>query len=109
LRAFARRFEAFWLRHGLARAAQLHWRDLERAIADPAASTDVFHPGGSTRMGLTPQTGVVDRDLKVFGLDNLYVASTSAFPSGASANPTLMLMLFVCRLAETISERRDVS
>jgi choline dehydrogenase-like flavoprotein len=107
LRAFARRFEAFWLRHGFARAARLRWRDFDTALADPAASKDVFHPGGSTRMGLSPQTGVVDRNLRVFGLDNLYVASTSAFPSGASANPTLMLMLFVCRLAESISARPD--
>jgi choline dehydrogenase-like flavoprotein len=109
LRAYARRFEAFWLRHGLTRAARLRWRDLDQALADPTASSDVFHPGGSTRMGLSPQTGVVDRNLRVFGLDNLHVASTSAFPSGASANPTLMLMLFVCRLAESLSERADVS
>ncbi len=97
--AYARRFESFWRRRGLARVARLNWRDLRRRIADESSPMDVFHPGGSTRMGTSASAGVVDRDLKVFGLDNLHVASTSVFPSGASANPTFMLMLFVCRLS----------
>ena len=105
LLAFARRFDAFWMRHGLARAAIPRWRDLEASLSSEAQSSDVFHPGGSTRMAETADAGVVDSDLQVFGLQNLYVASTSVFPSGASANPTLMLMLFVCRLADRLTSR----
>jgi hypothetical protein len=32
------------------------------------------------------------------------VASTSVFPSGASANPTMMLMLFTLRLADHLAK-----
>jgi len=108
LEAYARRFAAFWARHGLAQTASLRWRDIKTAVTLDADFTDVFHPGGSTRMGKSSKCGVVDTDLKVYGLANLYVASTSVFPSGASANPTFMMMLFVCRLAEHISSRGSV-
>jgi choline dehydrogenase-like flavoprotein len=110
--AYARRFESFWRRRGLARVARLNWRDLPRRIADESSPMDVFHPGGSTRMGTSASVGVVDRDLKVFGFGNLHVASTSVFPSGASANPTFMLMLFVCRLSRHLLDgalARDVA
>jgi choline dehydrogenase-like flavoprotein len=62
----------------------------------------VFHPGGTTRMGLDATTAVVNRDLRTYAVPNLWVASTSVFPSGASANPTLMLMLLTSRLAERL-------
>jgi len=45
------------------------------------------------------RTAVVDGNLRTFSIPNLWVCSTSVFPSGASANPTLMLMLFSARLA----------
>lgn len=39
------------------------------------------HPMGTTRMSLLPDKGVVDRDCKVFGVKNLFVASSSVFPT----------------------------
>lgn len=99
--AFARRFDAYWTRHGLQSLGDLHW--LVDLSSEPATGTfggsDVFHPGGTTRMGLDATTAVVDRDLRTFAVPNLWVASTSVFPSGASANPTMMLMLLTSRLA----------
>jgi choline dehydrogenase-like flavoprotein len=64
---------------------------------------DIYHPGGSTRIGTDPSNGVLDAELKTFRVDNLYVISTSAFPSGGSANPSFMLMAFALRAAERIA------
>ena len=47
------------------------------------------HHIGTTRMADDPQRGVVDRDCRVFGLDNLYVAGSSVFPTSSYINPTL--------------------
>jgi choline dehydrogenase-like flavoprotein len=57
---------------------------------------------GGTRMAADPSHGVVDAQLRVHGLDNLFVASCSVFPTGGSSNPTLTLMQITLRLAERL-------
>ena len=64
---------------------------------------DVYHPGGTTRMGSSPANGVVDKNLHTFRVPNMMVVSTSCFPSGGGANPTFMLMAFALRAAERIA------
>ena len=49
------------------------------------------HPMGTCRMSSSPDQGVVDRDLRVHGIDNLYVCSSAVFPTGGAAGPTLTL------------------
>jgi hypothetical protein len=70
------------------------------------AGIDILHPMGGTRMGTSPEDSVVDRDLRVHGVDNLYVASCSVFPSGGSSNPTFTMMALACRLVEMLRQRR---
>jgi choline dehydrogenase-like flavoprotein len=62
----------------------------------------VYHPGGSIKMGASPKTGVVDKDLQTFRAPNLSVLSTAVFPSGGGANPTMMLMMAALRLADRL-------
>jgi choline dehydrogenase-like flavoprotein len=38
----------------------------------------------------------------VHGLENLYVASTSTFPTGGFANPTLTLVALAARVADSV-------
>jgi choline dehydrogenase-like flavoprotein len=64
---------------------------------------DIFHPGGSTRMGVNARAGVVDRDLRVFAASNLSIASAATFPTGASANPTLTIMCLALRLGDRLA------
>lgn len=63
------------------------------------------HLIGTTRMSAKDSGGVVDRNLKVFGTDNLYVAGSSVFPSSGAANPTLTLSALSLRLADHIVQR----
>jgi choline dehydrogenase-like flavoprotein len=65
--------------------------------------SDIFHPGGTTRMGKSRTTGVVDSELRAFRVPNLTVVSTSSFPTGGGANPTFMLMAFALRAADRIA------
>jgi choline dehydrogenase-like flavoprotein len=62
-------------------------------------ASDGFHQVGTTRMGEGATDSVVDVNLKVHGLDNLYVASSSVFPSTGQANSTLLAVAFAVRLA----------
>ncbi len=59
-----------------------------------------YHQAGTTRMSLDPADGVLDRDLAVHGFDDLFVASSSAFPTSGQANSTFTLTAFAVRLAD---------
>ncbi|MEL7471170.1 MAG: GMC oxidoreductase [Pseudomonadota bacterium] len=61
------------------------------------------HQIGTTRMSETPGAGVVDRDCRVFGTQNLYVAGSSVFPTSSDANPTLAAVALALRLADHLS------
>lgn len=58
-----------------------------------------YHPSGATAMAKTPDEGVCDEDLKVFGIDNLYLVSNSVFPHMAANTPTLTITALALRLA----------
>ncbi len=70
-------------------------------------AADGYHQAGSTRMGIDPRTSVVDSDLRVHGIANLFVASSSVFPSSGQANSTFLAVTFALRLAEHLDAERD--
>ena len=66
----------------------------------PISLAGGHHHMGTTRMSTSPRKGVVDADAKVHGIDNLYVAGSSIFPTVGCANPTLTLVATSLRLAD---------
>jgi choline dehydrogenase-like flavoprotein len=64
------------------------------------------HHIGTTRMSDDPGRGVVDADCRVHGIDNLYVAGSSVFPTAGWANPTLTILALALRLADRLKARQ---
>jgi len=62
------------------------------------------HHIGGTPMGQDKSSGVVDRDLKVFGVDNMWVLGSSVFPRGGHVNPTLSIIQLSLRLGKFFRE-----
>ena len=60
---------------------------------------DAYHPVGTCRMGVDREA-VVDENLRVWGLKNLWVVSTGVLPSAGTANPTFTMLCLAERLAE---------
>jgi choline dehydrogenase-like flavoprotein len=60
----------------------------------------VRHHMGTTRMSDDPKTGVVDRDCRIFGVPNLFVAGSSVFPTGGNDMPTMTIVALAHRLAD---------
>ncbi|MBV9332326.1 MAG: hypothetical protein JOZ55_12300, partial [Alphaproteobacteria bacterium] len=58
------------------------------------------HHMGTTRMSADPRGGVVDANLAVHGVPNLFIAGSSTFPTYGASNPTLNLLALVLRLAD---------
>jgi choline dehydrogenase-like flavoprotein len=48
------------------------------------------------------EEAVVDTNLKVWGLDNLWLANTGVLPSAGTANPTFTLLCLGTRLANSL-------
>jgi choline dehydrogenase-like flavoprotein len=62
-------------------------------------STDFYHHSGTTRMSDTPSSGVVDKDCRVHGIENLYVNGSSVMPTSGAANPTFTIVTLAIRLS----------
>ena len=77
-----------------------------RSIPELAPQATGGHHIGTTRMAADAAHGVVDANCKVHGVDNLYVASSSVFPTSSYANPTLTIVAMALRLADHLSPRR---
>ncbi|MGH2793920.1 MAG: GMC oxidoreductase, partial [Actinomycetota bacterium] len=65
-------------------------------------SNDAAHHIGTTRMGTDPKSSVVDPECRVHGIENLYIAGSSVFPTGGAANPTLTIMALAARIADRV-------
>jgi len=44
-------------------------------------------------MSTAPEQGVVDQNLRIHGVDNVFVCSNAVIPNGSAVNPTLTLVL----------------
>jgi choline dehydrogenase-like flavoprotein len=66
---------------------------------------ETYHYIGTTRMSTGARDGVVDTDCRVHGVDNLYVAGSSVFPTAGHVNPTLTIVALALRLAEHLNAR----
>lgn len=62
----------------------------------------IHHHIGTTRMHESPTQGVVDANCQVHGVSNLYIASSSVFPTSGYANPTLTIVAIALRVADQI-------
>jgi choline dehydrogenase-like flavoprotein len=97
--------------------AHRHWDEYLRSTgvgrldyADPDVAATVerrlgggFHQVGTTRMSEAPEDGVVDGDLRVHSVENVYVASSSTFVTSGQANSTFMIVAFAVRLADRLA------
>jgi choline dehydrogenase-like flavoprotein len=70
------------------------------------SSWGAHHAASTCRMSKESDDGVVDADLKVHGMDNLYVCSNAVFPSIGAVNPTLTLTALALRLGDHLSGNR---
>jgi choline dehydrogenase-like flavoprotein len=63
------------------------------------------HIMGGTIMGARPADSVVDAECRVHGHDNVWVASSSVFPSSACVNSTLTIAALALRTGRAVDAR----
>jgi choline dehydrogenase-like flavoprotein len=67
------------------------------------------HHAGTARMAADPRAGVVDHDCRVFGIENLFIAGSSVFPTSGWSNPTLTLLALGYRLADRLKAELETT
>jgi choline dehydrogenase-like flavoprotein len=67
---------------------------------------EIIHEVGTTRMGDTPRTSVLNKWCQAHDVPNLFVADGGPFVSNADKNPTWTILALSWRTAEYIAEER---
>lgn len=63
-----------------------------------------FHPLGTCRMGADPKRAVCDPFGRLYGLDNVFIADGSIFPTSLGVNPMLTIMAGAAKIAEYVNK-----
>ncbi|MBV8654135.1 MAG: GMC family oxidoreductase, partial [Alphaproteobacteria bacterium] len=98
-RATTRLFDAELKRQNFGRVQLDEWFEREDDGSLPEVG-GVAHHLGTTRMSEDPRQGVVDRECRVHGTANLYIAGGSVFPTGGWKGPTFTIVALALRLAD---------
>ena len=102
MRSFMEEVAAQWRRLGIA-SLDLSQVDISDRKGDKHGGlVDANHHIGTTRMGTDPTTSVVNADCQVHGYANLYIGSSSVFPTGGFSNPTLTVIALCLRIADRV-------
>ncbi|KAL2752686.1 hypothetical protein ACRALDRAFT_2044463 [Sodiomyces alcalophilus JCM 7366] len=82
------------------------WLDSVRRAgnAPPATTFSSAHQMGTCRMAANADEGVVDPKGRVFGVEGLYVADASVFPSATGTNPMVTVMAIADWIASGIAD-----
>ncbi|MBX9790278.1 MAG: GMC family oxidoreductase [Pirellulales bacterium] len=65
----------------------------------------IAHVCGTCRAGDDPRTSVLDANCRAHGLENLYVADASFFPTSGGVNPSLTIAANALRVAEHLRDK----
>jgi len=71
----------------------------ERKIKAKDLDLQAFHPLGTCRMGADPDHAVCDQYGRFYGLDNLFLADGSIFPTSLGVNPMITIMAAAAKIA----------
>ena len=114
------------VRRGIEKLTELYWAAGARTVLQPVAGVPplhdgdpgplgrgrrleardltlmAFHPLGTARAHRHPARGVVDQDLKLHGLEGLYVSDASVIPTALGVNPQITIMALAHRLGRRL-------
>lgn len=76
----------------------------EKDIDWQSVYTSAAHHVGTARMGDSASKAVVDKDLRYFDVNNLFVCDGSVFPTSGNVNSGLTIGALACRLAKYLEK-----
>ena len=74
-------------------------------LSVPKNYVDASHIMGGTRYSSNKEKSVLQKDLSVMGIPNLYITGSSVFPTSSVENPTHLIVSLSCYLADVLSKK----
>lgn len=97
-------FKNYWIKSGFNKIADIKFfKSSYENIKKTLKIT--YHPSGTIRIGSNSTNSSCDKNLKYWGINNLYICSTAVFPSVGSSNTGFMLLVMASRLAYHIKKK----
>jgi choline dehydrogenase-like flavoprotein len=91
--------------HGVGRMQLIEWLRDQAAPPPREAIEEGCHHMCTTRMSDDPKLGVVDKDCRVHGIENLFIGGSSVFACGGVSNPTYTIVQLALRLGDHLETR----
>lgn len=98
VKLISKTFENAWIESKLSKIAELKMNVANNSNAKHLINIG-YHPIGTIRIGSSEAESVVDKNLKLWKISNLYICSTAIFPTSGSSNTGLTLLALTARLA----------
>ncbi len=76
----------------------------EKYLSDYSNYYEASHHMGTTRYSAIKEKAVVDINMKLFGLDNIFICGSSVFPTSNIVNPSFMIGVISNYLADIIKD-----
>ena len=84
-------------------------RGLRLLFLNWSPELNLAHPCGTLRFSDDSQRGVLDRNCKAHGIDNLYVADSSFMPTSTGVNLCLTITANALRVADVLAKRLQMN
>ena len=97
IKLISKTFKTAWIKSGLNKIAELE-TSIPNNIKQKNFVSSAYHPTGSIRMGSKKSNSVVDKNLKLWNVNNMYICSTAIFPSSSCSNTGFTLLALAIRL-----------
>lgn len=101
----AKAFETRMAENGIARIKLSREIEESGLLTEYGTARNDSHHMGATRMSDSPKNGVVDRNCRIHGLENCYIAGASVFPSYDWTGPTFTALAMTFRLSDHLKNR----
>jgi choline dehydrogenase-like flavoprotein len=106
---FAEALAKEWRRLGVAEFNPADLKLSGREKGENGGYIDASHHMGTTRMGSDPHSSVVNASCRVHDYENLYIGSSSVFPTCGFSNPTLTMLALCMRICDEMKVRMSHS
>lgn len=93
----AKFYKKNWENNEISKQAELKINTLKRLKKTTFKKT--YHPIGTIKIGSSIYNSVLNKNLKLWNVKNLYVCSTAVFPSSGSSNTGFCLLALAARLS----------
>lgn len=97
IKLISKTFKTAWIKSGLNKIAELE-TSIPNNIKQKKFVSSAYHPTGSIRMGSKKSNSVVDKNLKLWNVNNMYICSTAIFPSSSCSNTGFTLLALAIKL-----------